>query len=170
MLRIALAIALLGGTAAAQQCANVMPWSLTGTYALSYQGTLAFPPAPGSSTPVLLPGVLLGIVTYDHTGTLGGTATLAVGGQMADYEVVGGSIKLNPDCSGTATIQVVPSGAPPGTPAGTEIDKIIYLPGEHKFLTMQHQLAMPAIPMVLGTWTRIDLWPSAGTRSFGDTK
>jgi hypothetical protein len=166
MLRIAFAIALIAGPLAAQSAD--MPrycgtWSLAGTYAVSYQGWLATL-LPGATAPVMLPGVNVGVVSIDSLGQFSGATTLALGGQLFDAELVGGSLNLNADCTtGTITIRVRPKGAT--GPISEETDRIVVFRELHEIQAMAYKTTM-GVPMVSGTWKRIAPVPNSAQWDF----
>ncbi len=120
--------------------------TVTGTYALAYEGT-AFMTPPGASQAVPLPGAGLGIVSIDSEGTITSSGYQTIGGSMAYYPTMPGTIKVNRDCTGT----VVWTGGATAT--------IVISNGGDEIHSMVVQ--SPLSPMVVyGTWNRISHVPA----------
>jgi hypothetical protein len=91
--------------------------TITGTYALAYEGAV-FAKPPGASQAVPLPGAGLAIVSVDSEGVIASAGYQTVGGAMAYYPAMPGTIKVNSDCTGTlmwtggatATVAVMDGG------------------------------------------------------------
>ncbi len=148
MLRLALALALTAGVAAAQECNIQM---MQGTYVVTYEGWLAVP--TGGAVPAMLPGVIMGVLSING-GTISGTATVIAGGDKAEYEAApGGTVNMKSDCTGTMTLKMKVKGST--APASTEIDRFVFLREDREIRVMIDTLGIPAVPMVLGTWKRI---------------
>lgn len=71
-------------------------------YGFTLTGTLLLPTGP-------VPGGAVGRVTLDAQGNASGTEARNVGGGFA-YETLKGTFAVNPDCTGTATVQFFESG------------------------------------------------------------
>ena len=137
MIRLLLALALIGGTAMAQNCNLSM---MLGTYAVSYQGTLAAPQPAGP--PAMLPGFILGVLSINYDGTISGGATINVGGEMAEYEGTG-TIELKRGCSGTITLRMGVKGI--AGPPSEEVDRFVFLPTERELRVMMYKVSMPVV-------------------------
>ena len=70
--------------------------SIAGDYGYTLTGT-RLPLGPAAS---------VGTVTFDRQGNVSGTQTLSLNGMIAPGEVLTGTISVNPDCTGAATIAV----------------------------------------------------------------
>jgi hypothetical protein len=97
---IALAILSLGlaGTAAAQDRRPCYTASLAGDWGYTKTGTLYL---PTGATPF----ATLGVLTLDHFGGLAGVNNGSVGGRVSQ-DVLKGTFVVNPDCTGTMTVEV----------------------------------------------------------------
>ena len=102
--RIASTIALLTlslGLAAAASAQDHRPcatWRLAGDWGYTKTGTLY---APAGATPF----ATMGILTLDEFGNLTGVNTGSVGGRVSQ-DVLKGTFAVNPDCTGTMTVEV----------------------------------------------------------------
>lgn len=150
MKRIILAMLLLCGIAAAQP--NCGMETVRGTYAVSYIGWVAF----DATTPPI-PGVIFGIISIDWNGALSGVASIGGLGPVTDYEVVSGTIKINPDCTGTIQMTSKPKE---GGPATSEVDRIIVFPKENEIRAIISELP-GTYPAMLGVWKLITTTPNA---------
>jgi len=158
MIRFVLALALIGFTAMAQNCNLMM---LTGTYAVSYQGTVLIPQQDGTTS--TLPGLILGVFSINRDGTFNGGATVNIGGQNAEYAGTG-TIDLGRGCVGTITMNMGVKGA--GGPLSQEVDRFVFVPTENELHVMQYSFSMPIGAVVLGTWKRISPLPNAAVWDF----
>src|SRR5712691_11871219 len=85
--------------------ANARSCSLTGVagnYGFTLTGVVILPTGP-------VPIAAVGRVTVTAAGTTSGTESRSVGGGFAD-ETFTGTYTVNPDCTGTATLQFYESG------------------------------------------------------------
>src|SRR5437870_9676550 len=73
-----------------------------GRWAYTYTGTIFSPSGP-------LPAASVGHFTEDAEGNLTGSQTRSVAGSSG-VEDIAGTVSVNPDCTGTATIRVVANG------------------------------------------------------------
>jgi hypothetical protein len=157
MTRIMLLILALCPLALAQQQCSI--FSARGTYAVSYDGW-ALIPQPGAPFPLTLPGVILGVVSIGFNGTVSGAETVIIAGQVVEHEIVGGSLDLKEDCTGTmrSLVKVKGVAAPP-----TEIsERVIVLPHENEIRTTVVGSTNPlAGAMGLGIWKRMSPVPNS---------
>jgi len=79
-------------------CSNV---TLRGTFAYTSTGSIAAPPE------VAGPFVEVGTQTFDGSGATTATATLSQNGNILPVTITG-TYTVNPDCTGTMTVQVSP--------------------------------------------------------------
>lgn len=161
MRRLALILLLAGGTAAAQMPGFRMPGCetkmLRGTYVIAYQGWLAIP-VPASS-PVTLPGVIMGVLSVGTDGAVTGNATVITPSGKAVYEMTAGSVvEVLPDCTGKMTLYSRVKGST--DPPGMEIDRFVYLRDTGDFVVLIDELEWGIVPISLGTWKRLDIWPN----------
>jgi len=99
ILMFAVGIASLATPAHAQHCTNA---KLAGNWAFTLSGTLVLPTGP-------VPIAAVGAATLEANGTLAGTEARSVGGQYAD-ETENGTFSVNPDCTGSMTINFYEDG------------------------------------------------------------
>jgi hypothetical protein len=120
--------ALAFGSALPAQSMHCTQETVVGTYALAYQGTI-FMPQPGSSQPTPVLAVGLDLVSIDAQGALTATGYQNVGGNATYYPSVPGTIKVNPDCTGTLDWSGVPAGSARSAliifPGGDEINTLV---------------------------------------------
>ena len=81
-------------------CSNI---TLKGTFAYSSTGSIASP------ADIAGPFVEVGTQTFDGNGGTTATAMLSQNGNMVQISVTG-TYTVNPDCTGTMTLQVAPIG------------------------------------------------------------
>ena len=105
----AAAAALVFGSALPAQSMHCTQETVVGTYALAYQGTV-FIPQQGSQ-PVPMRGLGLQLVSIDAGGALTATGYQNIGGNAIYYPAMPGTIKVNPDCTGTLDWIGVPAGS-----------------------------------------------------------
>lgn len=162
MKRLALVLLLVGGTAAAQMPSYRLPecslQKLQGTYVVTYQGWI-YSPAGGGYPEMQFPGVILGVRSISATGVITGDATVIFPFGKAVYETTEGSFaRINPDCTGTLTRfgRVKGSSDPPSK----EVDRFVYLRDTGELVVIKEELEGGMIPMALGSWKRMDIWPN----------
>lgn len=134
-------------------------WSVSGTYAVTYEGW-ALIPQPGGPPPQTLPGVILGVVSLANDGTVSGSETVVVAGTVMEYEITGGKLSLNADCTGSLKTQIRPKGAT--GPSNEIVERIIVLPDEKEMRSII--VASPGAPvgsMGIGYFKRIAYVPNA---------
>jgi len=78
--------------------------SLRGTFAYTSSGSIASPPE------IAGPFVEVGTQSFDGSGNTTATATLSQDGNIVQVTITG-SYTVNPDCTGTMTVQVSPIDA-----------------------------------------------------------
>jgi len=88
----------LSSAASAQNHRACTTKGMAGDWGYTKTGTLY---TPAGATPF----ATMGILTFDHSGTLTGVNTGSVGGQISN-DVLTGSIEMNSDCTGTMTVEV----------------------------------------------------------------
>jgi hypothetical protein len=99
-LAIALAGALTAATAKAQVCSNL---SLAGTFAYTITGSITAPPALAG------PFASVGTQTFDGQGGTTAKAMVSQNGTIIPVTITG-TYSVNPDCTGTFTLQISPLG------------------------------------------------------------
>jgi hypothetical protein len=97
---IALAVALTGGIAQAQVCTN---FSLAGTFAYTTTGSITAPSALAG------PFASVGTQTFDGQGGTTAKAMVSQNGNIIPVTITG-TYSVNPDCTGTFTLQLSPIG------------------------------------------------------------
>jgi hypothetical protein len=135
--------------------------TLRGTYAVSYDGW-ALMPQPGAPLPLTVPGVILGVVSIEHDGSLSGGETVIIAGQAVEYEITGGNVAINSDCTGTMQIlvRVKGSGAKP-VPIAERF--IVLMRGLNNQIrtTVLNSPGAAVGAMGLGVWRRITPMPGS---------
>ena len=89
----------MAATARADGSLSCSPRSVAGKWAFTINGTI----------PSIGPVGAVGLFTQDASGNFNGTETRSLNGDSAD-ETLTGTATVNPDCSGTDTIQVFEGG------------------------------------------------------------
>jgi hypothetical protein len=95
---LAFAVALAPAARALSQCG---PGTVAGSYAYNFSGFISL-----SATQVL-PASAAGRITFDGRGQVSGTQTRSVAGSALD-ETYSGTYTVNPDCTGSFTVNVQP--------------------------------------------------------------
>ena len=162
MRRFLIVLFLVGGTATAQMPAPYLPEcslaTVTGTYAVAYQGWVLVPIAGGS--PLQIPGAIAGVVSIDTTGTVAGNVTVIFPSGKAIHEMAPGSAAtINADCTGSMTIHPRNKGTS-DTPT-TEVHRFVYLRDKGELVVIMDQLQGGMVPMILGSWKRMTIRPNA---------
>ncbi len=98
-LAVAIAMAVIASPAHAQHCTAA---KLAGNWAFTLNGTLILPTGP-------VPIAAVGTATLEANGTLSGTEARSVGGQYAQ-ETSDGTFSVNPNCTGTITVNFYEGG------------------------------------------------------------
>ena len=93
------ALGLLPTNAQASRCSNA---STAGNWAYTYTGTIFTPNGA-------LPLATVGHYSQDVAGNISGSQNRSVGGSSG-VEDISGSVTVNPDCTGTGTIDVLVNG------------------------------------------------------------
>jgi len=91
--------------ASAQTCSLA---TIAGGWAATLNGTILFPAPPTGPGPVQVAAVLR--FNVDTAGQVSGTEARNVGGRFAN-EILKGTVSVNPNCTGTATVMFFESGA-----------------------------------------------------------
>jgi hypothetical protein len=82
--------------------------SIAGKWGATLTGTVLFPAPPTGPGPVPVAAVLR--FDINTAGNVSGTEARTVGGQFAN-ETLKGTVSVNPNCTGTATVMFFESGA-----------------------------------------------------------
>jgi len=106
MIRTVVIFSFFSCIAAAQSCTNA---SYVGTHFYTLEGTVL-------SSGTYIPDKQLGRLISDGDGNLTGTATESLNGVINRYNLAG-TYTVNPDCSGTSTLNVTPQGGSTGSPS-----------------------------------------------------
>jgi len=85
-----------------RECSNA---SLRGSFGFTATGTLLALPPPFAG-----PFAEIGRQTFDGHGNVDGTATLSANGNIVKGVTVQGTYAVNPDCTGSMTIFILPFG------------------------------------------------------------
>jgi hypothetical protein len=147
--------------AAQPQCTTNL---VRGTYAVSYDGWALMPQA-GSPMPVVAPGVILGVVSIDHDGNLSGGETVIIAGQLVEYEITGGKLTIQSDCTGSMRLLIRPKGT--GGPSAPVVERFVALVSGQDTEIRTTILSMEGSPvgaMSLGIWKRMS--PTAGAANW----
>jgi hypothetical protein len=155
---ILLTLALCPVLAAQTQCTLD---SVRGTYAVFYDGW-ALMPQPGSSLPLTVPGVIMGVVSISYDGKVTGAETVIIAGQAVEYDITGGSVQIKPDCTGTMQILTRVKGTP-GAPAPIA-ERFVALSdaGEIRTTILSSPSATTGA-MGLGIWKRMSPVPNSAS-------
>ncbi|HUI58375.1 MAG TPA: hypothetical protein VLY04_25555 [Bryobacteraceae bacterium] len=125
--------------------------TVSGTYALSYEGTVLVT-APGTSQPVPVPGVGLAVVSIDSAGAIWAAGIQTIGGTSVQFPFVpSGTMAVNSDCTGAVNW---------GLGMGTATMVIL---GEGQELNTMMTQCGPAVGgpcIIYGTWKRISRTPA----------
>ena len=97
ILGVILCSALLGVAQSAHANKCTMS-NVAGRYGYTTTGTVVSPPVG--------PFVGVGEIRLTESGTLSGTQTTSIGGNVASGEIVQGTFTVNPDCTGTMTVSI----------------------------------------------------------------
>jgi hypothetical protein len=153
-----LTLALCPVLAAQQNCTLAQ---IRGTYAVFYDGWALFP-QQGSPLPLTVPGVIMGVISIGYDGKLSGAETVIVAGQAVEYEITGGSVELNSDCTGTmrSLARVRGSGQEPAP----IIERFVALVDKDEIRTTVLNSPDAAVgAMGLGTWKRMSPTPNSAS-------
>jgi hypothetical protein len=96
---LAIAMAVIASPAHAQHCSAAR---LAGNWGFTLNGVVVLPTGP-------VPIAAVGTAKLDEQGNVSGTEARSVGGQYAD-ETLTGTFSVNPDCTGTTTINFYEDG------------------------------------------------------------
>ncbi len=96
---LAIAMAVIASPAHAQHCSAAR---LAGNWGFTLNGVVVLPTGP-------VPIAAVGTAKLDAQGNVSGTEARSVGGQYAD-ETLTGTFSVNPDCTGTTTINFYEDG------------------------------------------------------------
>lgn len=141
---VALAALCFAGSISAQPYCDQQ--TVTGVYALAYQGTM-FLPVPGTSQAAPLPGAGLAIVSIDSQGAISSFGYQTVGGVMSYAPAMPGIIKVTSNCTGT----VAWTGGATAT--------IVIADGGDEMHSLVLQSPLGTV-VVDGTWKRIARLPA----------
>lgn len=130
---------------------------LTGTYLISYQGSVLIP--TGSGLPAELPGVMLGIISIDSKGNLSGSVTV-IGTQVEEFDIAG-EVTLSGCCAGT--VHLAPTSRLTGI-VESKYERFVFLYKEKELRTIMVDAGVPGVtPLILGTWKQMSPVPNAAT-------
>ena len=153
-----LTLALCPVLAAQQHCTLQQ---IRGTYAVSYDGW-ALLPQQGAPLPLTVPGVIMGVISIGYDDKLSGAETVIVAGQAMEYEITGGSVELNSDCTGTmrSLARVKGSGQEPAP----IIERFIVLADKDEIRTTALNSPDASVgTMALGIWKRMSASPNSAS-------
>jgi hypothetical protein len=156
-----LVLALCPVLAAQPQCTA---GRVSGTYVVSYDGW-ALMPQQGSPLPLTVPGVILGVVSIGYDGTLRGGETVIIAGQAVEYDITGGSVSMNSDCTGTMRILVKVKGSSDKPAPVTERFAVVMAGQEIEIRTTVLNSPDATVgAMAIGVWKRMS--PTPGSASW----
>jgi hypothetical protein len=118
------------------QAAHCSVAATAGKYGFTLTGTVIL---PTGSVPI----AAVGSATLDAAGNASGTESRSVGGGFAD-ETFTGTYTINPDCTGTATIQFFESGQL----ARTSILSLVVDDNHREIRMVQKSLQLPSGPFL----------------------
>ena len=127
-------------TAPSAQAAQCSLAGAAGKYGFTLSGALLLPTGP-------VPGAAVGTLTVDAEGKISGTEARNVGGGFAN-ETLTGSWTVNPDCTGTLTVDAYGNGQL----VRTSVLAIVFVDDLRKVLMVQESLTLPdgtPIPVVI---------------------
>lgn len=136
---------------------NITMDSLTGTYAVSYYGSMQIM-QPGATSPTTATGGIVGIISIGSDGAISGAAAVSGFGPVTDYEVAG-TAQLT-GCAGKLSLKVRPKGA---TDWGNEIDRFVLDPDGKTLVVIITEFGPGVYPAIQGTWKRISPLPRAAS-------
>lgn len=132
------------------------PYSVRGSYAVSYKGSVYQFMEDGTPSPVALPVVLLGVATVDPTtGALSGTGTVTVGQNTMKLQF-SGSVEIRRDCTATATYYLQPDFLPAPSPVPV-VEEWVVIPGGDRIRVIITKFPFGR-QVTLGTWERLRIW------------
>ena len=124
----------------AAQAATCSTAKAAGDWGGTLTGTLIPPTGP-------VPGAAVGRVTADREGNISGTEGRNVGGDFAN-ETLTGMWAVNPDCTGTLTVNIYESGKL----TRTSVLSIVFLDNLREARLVQQSLTLPdgtTVPVVI---------------------
>ena len=128
------------GQGPAAQAAQCSASGAAGKYGFTLTGVVILPTGPA-------PIAAVGKAVLDATGGVSGTEARTVGGGYAD-ETFTGTFTVNPDCTGTTTLQFFESG----NLVRTSILSIVFDNNQREIRMVQKSLTLPnsvALPVVI---------------------
>jgi hypothetical protein len=138
------------GIPLAAQPVHCTPDTVTGTYALAYEGTVLIT-ATGSPQPAAIPGVGLAMVSIDSKGAMTATGVQNIGGAAQQFPFMPmGSVTVNSDCTGAVNW------------SGGGVATMVVLGEGQELNTMMTQCGpgMGGPCVIYGTWKRISRTPA----------
>ena len=159
MKRILLLILGLGATAAAQRECNLA--SVVGTYGVFYSPgwTAIAPGSPVPAPPGVYPGVYMGVMSIDYNGKPSGAQTMVTVGAIFNFQVVGGKVEINSDCTGTLQTRLKVKGT--NEPPIETVERIIVLPDQREIYTITTDTGVAGSQYIgLGVWKRMSPVPA----------
>lgn len=131
MLIGAIFLAALAGITPAAQAGQCSLGSSAGNFGFTLTGVVILPTGP-------VPIAAVGRAALDAAGNVSGTESRSVGGGFAD-ETFSGTFTVNPDCTGTATINFHESGQL----VRTSVLSIVFDNNEREIRMVQKSLQLP---------------------------
>jgi hypothetical protein len=128
LLLAAFSLAALSPSAEARSCSAA---KTAGKYGFTLTGVVILPTGP-------VPIAAIGRAVLDADGTARGTESRSVGGGFAD-ETFAGTYTVNPDCTGTTTLQFFESGQL----VRTSVLSIVFDNNEQEIRMVQKSLQLP---------------------------
>jgi hypothetical protein len=139
--------------------------SVRGTYVVSYSGW-ALMPEQGAPLPLTVPGVILGVVSIGHDGSLSGGETMIVAGQTQEY-LITGTVEINSDCTGTLRISTKVKGSSDKPSPVTERFAAVVSGVSGQDVEIRTTILSSPTPAVaamgLGLWRRMSPVPGSAT-------
>jgi hypothetical protein len=129
------------------------PYSVRGTYAISYRGSVYQFTEDGTPAAVALPVVLLGTASVSPiSGALSGSGNVTVGPHTMTLQFAG-SVELRSNCTATATYLLQPEGAPAPSPVPV-VEEWVVLDGGDRIKVIVKKFPFGQ-QVTLGTWERV---------------
>jgi hypothetical protein len=133
------------------------PASVHGVYAASYQGIQIGTP-PGATQPMSMPTVMVSLVSVDYQGQISGGGTMSLAGDPVPFQVVRGTLDVNPDCSAVTQMAL---DAGPLSNEGT--GWMVVLDGGNELWSLPTQ-SNSGKTIAFGSWKRISPVPAANSK------
>jgi hypothetical protein len=121
----------LAAIAQAQPDGTCSSARLAGAWGYTYTGALILPTGA-------VPAGSVGRFTVDAAGNLSGTQTSSVGGSVGE-DTIAGSVAVNSDCTGTATVRIYSSS---GTLLRTAVLALVFVDNAREFRAIFQSLVL----------------------------